>query len=525
MKNVGYVCLALMLLGAGKANGQERWLLWGSLQPGPHRVGLRTTFLFDASRTWKTTRPYKEPFSPDRNGRPIRLDVWYPAAAGAQPLMRFRDYIEAPAPKGFADLQNIIAQRDRLIVSLDVPGPAIPALSETRVNAIRNAPAAPGRFPVLLYFGGLNDAATLNACVLAEFLASYGYLVATVAPIGSTEDEPDQLRTAVDLESTVRDMEFAWSTLRHEKSVDPARLAVLGHSVGGIEAVIFAMRNQNATAVVGLDGTYHFAGATRVLTDFYSYVPKNFAAALLDLRRTASDDIDLTPVQALRHSDRELIALPKMHHSDFTAFAMLAERFHLGNTPGYVDTSGWTRATGYDGYQAVCRIVRDYLDETLRNDSSARDRLTADVRNIGGSSEHIAAAPAPPSIRQLASLVGDGGFEAGKAIVDELSRTIEGEEIVEERPCNALGYELIAEKRFEKGITIFRLCAYTHPASANAQDSLGEGYLAAGQEDLAGAAYERASELAPNDAAIRPEQRKAFSDDERKKAQRLRPAQ
>ena len=46
---------------------------------------------------------------------------------------------------------------------------------------------------------------------------------------------------------------------------------------------------------------------------------------------------------------------------------------------------------------------------------------------------------------------------------------------------------------------MFKLNTQEYPASANAQDSLSDGYLAAGQKDLALAAEEKCLELLPND--------------------------
>jgi hypothetical protein len=48
-------------------------------------------------------------------------------------------------------------------------------------------------------------------------------------------------------------------------------MAVVGHSVGAIEAVILGLRNSNVSVVVGLDGTYGFAGLSGVLTHSYGY--------------------------------------------------------------------------------------------------------------------------------------------------------------------------------------------------------------------------------------------------------------
>ena len=67
-----------------------------------------------------------------------------------------------------------------------------------------------------------------------------------------------------------------------------------------------------------------------------------------------------------------------------------------------------------------------------------------------------------------------------------------------EPQLNSLGYELMAKKRVEQAIEIFKLNVSTFPQSANAYDSLGEAYLVAGNKELAIKNYEKAQELDPN---------------------------
>jgi dienelactone hydrolase len=135
-----------------------------------------------------------------------------------------------------------------------VPLREIPTLQTIEMSAYRDAQPAAGRFPAVLYFGGLNAQINDNA-IMAEYLASHGYVVASISLIGPSDEQTFQSRTSDDLEASVRDMEFAWSVLQNEPDIDKTKLAVMGHSVGAIEAVILGMRNANVSVVIGLDGT------------------------------------------------------------------------------------------------------------------------------------------------------------------------------------------------------------------------------------------------------------------------------
>src|SRR5947208_3517765 len=68
-------------------------------------------------------------------------------------------------------------------------------LCSTPVAAVRNARPASGRFPLVLYAGGLGSRADANV-ELGEYLASHGYITATVAQLGPSAEEPTLETTA-----------------------------------------------------------------------------------------------------------------------------------------------------------------------------------------------------------------------------------------------------------------------------------------------------------------------------------------
>ena len=138
--------------------------LWGDLAAGPYAAGYRTVFLADRSRTWATPDG-----RPDSRGRPIRVSVWYPAIQGSQP-MRIEDYVRRTTPAEFADAERVLEERDATVVAEWAPPEATPSLMQARTNAASDATPASGRFPLVLYAGGVNPY-TLSNVVLAEFLA------------------------------------------------------------------------------------------------------------------------------------------------------------------------------------------------------------------------------------------------------------------------------------------------------------------------------------------------------------------
>ncbi len=66
-----------------------------------------------------------------------------------------------------------------------------------------------------------------------------------------------------------------------------------------------------------------------------------------------------------------------------------------------------------------------------------------------------------------------------------------------EAEYNAYGYQLLGENRVAEAVAVFSKNAADHPASWNAQDSLGEGLDRAGKKSEALAAYRKALNMAP----------------------------
>lgn len=102
-------------------------------------------------------------------------------------------------------------------------------------------------------------------------------------------------------------------------------------------------------------------------------------------------------------------------------------------------------------------------------------------------------------VRGLVEVFLGAGVEAGLARLAELAQSPEG---LPEALVNRLGYALLGRDA-AAAVQVLRLNTERHPDSANAWDSLGEAYAAAGERQRAVAAYERSLELAPGNANAR----------------------
>jgi hypothetical protein len=245
----------------------------------------------------------------------------------------------------------------------------------------------------------------------------------------------------------------------------------MGHSLGGVEAAIFAMRNGNLSAVVGLDGTYGFKGSTGVLTGSYGYDPWNMRAGFLDLRRAQGQqeaDLDLSPVRSFHHADLTLVTMARMHHSDFTSFAMEAQRLGVPVSPKYANT-GWNRDTARRGYEQAALIVLDFLNQRMINDDRVAVSLQEMIRGIDGSTfAHLSAGPSAPSPNEAIALARDRGFEPLKTLLVSACGEPPAGGCIDANMFNTKGYELLGN-RANDALVLFKIAAWSNPMSANAR--------------------------------------------------------
>jgi tetratricopeptide (TPR) repeat protein len=108
--------------------------------------------------------------------------------------------------------------------------------------------------------------------------------------------------------------------------------------------------------------------------------------------------------------------------------------------------------------------------------------------------------PRPTTLdEELAEVHAAEGIEATIAAYRELREQFHGRGAFDfgEASLNMFGYALLGEEKAADAVAIFRLNVEQFPESANAWDSLGEGYLAAGETEQAIESYEKSLELNP----------------------------
>ncbi|WP_125726943.1 lipase [Kibdelosporangium aridum] len=190
--------------------------------------------------------------------RQVMASVWYPAL----PLGRKAPYVAPALAKHYETEPPIGVRTD---------------WGSIRTHAYTNAPALPGRFPVVLYSPGVGNSRTMGT-ILAEELASRGYAVVTVDhtyetaiafPGGEVKtdkafdlpgEDPAEIEKAKQrmMDARENDVRFVLDSLAGLKMLDLSRVGMVGHSGGGITASRVMQVDRRVDAGINMDGWFSF---------------------------------------------------------------------------------------------------------------------------------------------------------------------------------------------------------------------------------------------------------------------------
>jgi len=251
------------------------------------------------------------------------------------------------------------------------------------------------------------------------------------------------------------DFEAAYRFLVSQPGVDQGRIALGGGSCGVNNAMKLAEAHPDTKALVLLAGSTDMAGI-----NYIAQHPERpvFTAAAAD------DEYDSGILELMRWFS-ELTGNPRAQFSGFKEGRHGTEIF--GPHPELVD-----------------QIVAFLVDTLVTN--------PVDLK----------AAVAPPKTQAaefFAVVSQPGGASKGAAMLREAQMRDPHAVLFPESLMNLLAYSALQSGQTQAAIDLFKLNTEAYPASANARDSLSDGYLAAGKNDLALAAEQKCLQLLPAD--------------------------
>jgi hypothetical protein len=457
--------------------------LHGTLTQGAHDVGFTRLQLADPTRPSGPKRDASGAARTDR-ARRMTVHVWYPAAPGSSIRpMTFADamvaHLDGPSPADLArreeDVRRFLAQFG------PVDDEAWSRLKGTPMLARPDAPAAPGRFPLII--GTLR---ALSTNVTNEYLASHGYVVAMVE--GETVPDPD---TGADpagpgLDVDYRDMEFAIPELRRRPSVDPAALGALGFSGSGFSQLLLAMRHPDVDAVCDLESAIFDDRMMYPLSRGWGYSTSALRVPFLHTYSVplSTRERRIGDFEAMRYSTRYryLVDAPGIHHWDFATEGMAASAV-LGNR-------GANGPRLQQVFETTNRYVLQFFNAHVKKDVEALAFLRRDPQANGVPAglatirEYPAITPAPTA-DEVVALVQTRGIEEAMRRIDEARRTDPEATLFRQATFNQLGYRLLRGQRIAESIVVFRKLVEWFPGSSNAWDSLAEALETSGERQQA----------------------------------------
>jgi len=251
------------------------------------------------------------------------------------------------------------------------------------------------------------------------------------------------------------DFEAAYDYLVAQPGVDKTRIAVGGGSCGVNNALTLAEHHPDVKALVLLAGGTDLAGINYIARRLEMPI---FTAAAAD------DEYNPATLQLMQWFS-EISGNPRTKFSGFKDGRHGTEIF--GPHPELV-------------HQIAAFLV---------------DTLVASPVDL-----KAAVTPRKTAASEFWTLVSQpGGATKAAAVFHEARHRDPKAYVFPEMPLNLLGYARLQAGDKEEAVELFKLNTEAYPASANAQDSLSDGYLAAGKNDLALAAEQRCLELLPAD--------------------------
>jgi hypothetical protein len=460
--------------------------LYRGLDRGSHGVGYRTVDVVDVSRhdTLGTGR-----VAP----RPLTLHVWYPARAATARTMRFSELVG----ESLGALADHAVELGGLRATVDA---GIARLGRVPTWSVPRAAPVPGRRPVVLVPSYL---APGTVSVMAEVLASHGFVVSTVPHRGTDTRAPEF--TLRNIETQASDMQVALQELARLPFVDAGRVGVMGTGINASAALALAMRSARVGALVSLEGGITTPFELRMIRTSPYFDPRRMRAPMLAIT-APHPDVDAARLDVYAHSTQHRVHFPGSGEFWMLNFGPMDAVVPgiIGNPPGDVHLA----------FVTATRYVERFLSAYLRDDDAARRFLTTPPGSLGVPPNVVtvetrpARVPAIPRDVFLSLLATEGVDGVVRRVREEMRRdpaaVTYADFVAGDRWLAARGDSMLPSR-----VRLASLRTEVLPTSARAHLNLAGLYLA--QRDSASAAEssQRAADLlaADGDPQLDTEQR------------------
>jgi dienelactone hydrolase len=353
----------------------------------------------------------KTQYAEGKAPRPILINLWYPTHSKAsRNAMLYGDYLsihaDHPQLARFSSELAIYAraaivnevlhcwgQRREEALLTPAEQEAFQTLLETRTAARRDAPAARGPFPLIVYMAG-SGSSFEDSSVLCEFLSSHGYVV-----IGSAFQKVDG--SSLDLQGTISaagDIRYLVSFAHGLPYVDWNHIGMIGHSRGAQAAIIYQSEPGCVVdATVSLDTTTD----QRALADpGWAAARDPVIAGATNMTRpilfVASPNVGFALPDTLTSTPRYFLTIDGLYHDDFITHGSL-DRWLKVRLASSTERDAAAAAANlvWDRYTTLCETVLRFIDAMLKDDPAALNAQIArdHERGFRGDQPHLEYTP------------------------------------------------------------------------------------------------------------------------------------
>lgn len=403
----------------------DQWL--NGLEHGKYAVGYKALLERDLSRPNISFQNWAGNIeqTPNAEGRPIQIHVWYPAQKAKGKPLPYADYVHQLAQ--VVDFSPINKERQQwardwfssMVNDLGGNGTFTPerldSLMSLSTKGYRDAPPITSeKFPLVVFVEGIAPATN---SAMSEYLASHGYIVASVSMLGTHTSGAEI--SSKGLVTMTADVQFAIQKVSEKMNVAIGKIALIGLGFNASTCMSVQTLNPAVDAVISLDGGILSNFENEMLNKLPQFDPTAIAIPMLIIHAPHRYIFPET-IDYYVHADRYYLNFKQMSEFYFLNFGLFEPITPkvLGNVPGDTQLGVTTAAKS-------CRIFLDgvfgdqaNIEQDLRN-LKQQDNISDEFLTIS-KKEGL---PAPPAIALLKNLFLTEGIEAIVAIYEEQKTT------------------------------------------------------------------------------------------------------
>ena len=377
-------------------------------------------------------------------------------------------------------------------------------------SSFRDAPQARGAFPVAVIEG---DASIANRSVLAEYLATHGWIVVVSASrtAASLPLEASEPRLAI--ETGVRGIEHAVHTAASLAGADPGRLVVIGVNFAGLAALEYQMREMRALALVTINGSETIGDRARALRESPWYDAPRVRVPVLNVHfdQPGAPPANRAYLESLHYAERRSLVVRGLDHAGLVGNPLVYPLATRARRVGYAFLVRSIHAT-------LTRAVGGTMDDVL-----ARPPEAGFPPDIVKALWERRALPAIPTRAEFAEVLWDRQDVASAVRLFRDARARDSTAL----PFRETDMGIFASRyqrlgRVDDGESVLRLALQGHPGSYVLRNDLGTLLLSRGDTAAALREYESALAIMRNATTLPAEERAEYARDWRARIERLR---